>query len=253
MIKQQSKFKVVVLEDEPMANEMMVDFINQIEGCHVTASFTHPALFIEHAQNHHFDLLILDMQLGKMNGFEVIKFINQPIHIIVTTGFSQYASESYEVKNHIVVDYVLKPVLFERLQEAIWKFEKRYAEYSAFLKSENNKDVLMLKTSENEIITVRISTIVNISAEVTNYCKVLYSTSKELITRCSLDALMESLPDYFVRVSKSQIINLKKITIDMEEKTFTYKEKTESISPRYWEVNKSFIKKFFNRQRKYKH
>ncbi len=237
-------YKVVILEDEPNLNDEMVSLMSDFSEYEVTATFLKPIPFIEYAKNNPIDLLLLDMQLGAAEGFEVIKHVEQSMYIIVTTGFGKYAQESYEVKNHIVLDYIMKPIELERLQEAIRKFETAVNINELIKKIEEKSKTIFLKTKENAIIEIETDSITDITRNAHNDCEVCYSNDKQNTIRASLKKLQSDLPEHFVRVSKNQIINLNKIAVDKMDRTYILKGKTEVISSVFWERNKDILNKY---------
>ena len=108
----------IIIDDEPDAIDVLKFHLNNIPFMELKATFRDPIDALEYLQNHSVDLLFLDINMPKLSGISFPKFLQKPPLIIFTTAYSEYALESYELK---AVDYLLKPIEFDRLLKAVMK------------------------------------------------------------------------------------------------------------------------------------
>ncbi|MFK7772687.1 MAG: LytR/AlgR family response regulator transcription factor [Saprospiraceae bacterium] len=112
--------KCIIIEDEPIAMEIMQDYIKEIPQMELIGTFSDALYAMEFLRKNEVDLIFLDLHLPKLNGFDFLKTLKNPPKIIVTTAYHQHALEGYELN---VVDYLLKPIEFSRLLQAANKLD----------------------------------------------------------------------------------------------------------------------------------
>ena len=155
------------------------------------------------------DVMFLDIHMPEMKGTELIKTLKNPPHVILTTAHRQYALEGYDLN---VLDYLLKPISFERFIQAIDKFYNVFAsgdEVSVHKKG-TNEEFLYLR-EKNIIHKIPVSEIVYAESMGDNL-KVI-TENREINIRCTISSIEDVLPsDNFLRIHRSFIIALKQIT-----------------------------------------
>jgi len=104
--------KYVIIDDEPAAIEVLKFHLKNIPFMELKATFRDPLVAIEYLQENTIDLMFLDINMPNISGISLPKLLNNPPHIVYTTAYSEYAIESYELN---AVDYLLKPIGFDRL------------------------------------------------------------------------------------------------------------------------------------------
>ena len=109
------QYKCLVVEDEPLAAEVLQDYIQQVPFLQLHSICPDAIFAMEVLQNEKIDLIFLDIHLPKLKGLDFIGALKDPPHIIITTAYHEYALQGYE---HNVVDYLLKPVERDRLARA---------------------------------------------------------------------------------------------------------------------------------------
>lgn len=112
--------KCIIIEDEPIAMEIMEDYIKEIPQLELIGNFPDALFAMDFLRKNEVDLIFLDLHLPKLNGFDFLKILKNPPKIIVTTAYHQHALEGYELN---VVDYLLKPIEFSRLLQAVNKLD----------------------------------------------------------------------------------------------------------------------------------
>src|SRR5262249_43941868 len=111
----------LVVDDEPNAGKLLEDYIQKIPGLVLVARCFDGKEAIEYIRNSHIDLLFLDINMPNLNGIELMNFIPRDLAIVFTTAYSEYAIESYE---YHVIDYLLKPISFNRFTKTIAKAQE---------------------------------------------------------------------------------------------------------------------------------
>ncbi len=112
------KYNCIIVEDEPLAVEVLTDYIHQVPFLELKEVCTDAIYAMEKLQADKFDLMFLDIHLPKLKGFDFLEAIKNPPYVIITSAYKEYALQSYEMN---VVDYLLKPIRFNRFLKAVNK------------------------------------------------------------------------------------------------------------------------------------
>jgi two-component system, LytTR family, response regulator len=142
-----------------------------------------------------------------ISGIDFIKTLQNPPAIIITTAYKEFAIESYELN---VLDYLLKPISFERFLKATNKLENQTTEVIKPLIDDSQNDVFIYIKSEKKNVKILLKEILFIES-LKDYIKI-HTTDKTIITQVQLSAIEQRLPDSFVRIHRSFIIAKDKIT-----------------------------------------
>ncbi len=194
-----NKIKCIIVDDEPLAISLLEHYVEKIPFLELVFSTENPIQALEYLQKNDSDLIFLDIQMPELTGINFMKIVGTNQKYILTTAYSEYALEGYE---HNVVDYLMKPVSFERFQKSVLKAQERFSfsqqeNTHFFVKSSGQKH----RISFNEILYIEsIKDYVNIRTE-----------NDEYIVLDTLKSMESQLSEKFVRVHKSFIINLDKI------------------------------------------
>lgn len=116
------RIKCIIIEDEPLAAEILRDYIAELPQLHLLGTFSDAIYGLDFLRKTRVDLIFLDLHLPRLKGFEFLKTLKNPPKVIVTTAYHQYAVESYELE---VLDYLLKPIEFSRLLQAVNKLDSK--------------------------------------------------------------------------------------------------------------------------------
>jgi DNA-binding LytR/AlgR family response regulator len=114
-------YNCIIIEDEPLAAEVLQDYIRQVPFLKLTCCCSDAFYAMESLQKYDIDLMFLDMHLPKMKGLDLIKVLKKPPKIIITSAYQEYAIQGYEFN---VIDYLLKPIEFSRFLMAVNKMEQ---------------------------------------------------------------------------------------------------------------------------------
>lgn len=202
--------KCLAIDDEPLALDIINDYISEIEFLELTAKCTSPIEALKILKEQHIDIIFLDIQMPKLTGFEFLESINKKPHIIITTAYENYGAESY---NYDVEDYLLKPISFSRFLKAIDKVVSKYVIV------ENGESIGSTQQLRNYIFVNYNGAITKINIKDIIYIKgmsdyVIFKTAiKSYIVRKNMRSIEKYLSqNNFIRVHKSYIIPIDKIT-----------------------------------------
>lgn len=200
----------MAIDDEPLALQQLVAYINKVPFLELAAqcqSALEARAFLEHDTA---DAIFCDINMPDLNGMDFVKSLAAPPLIVFTTAYSEYAVEGFRVN---AVDYLLKPFSLQDFQQAANRLRERIESNVPSVggsSTDIQDDVLFLKT-DYRIVKVSIPDIRYIEA-MSEYLKVwIEGELKPIITLLSMKKIEERLPDYFMRIHRSYIVNLTKI------------------------------------------
>ncbi|HEV3411231.1 MAG TPA: LytTR family DNA-binding domain-containing protein [Puia sp.] len=201
------KLKCVIVDDEPIARKVLQEYIEEIDFLELAGQAENPlkAMTILNAQD--IDILLLDINMPKINGIDFLKSSRTTASIIITTAYAEYAVESYGLD---VLDYLVKPIGFDRFLKACNK-AREAAELRRLDKGQPPKpsDHFFIK-SNNQIEKVLYNDLLYAEAML-NYV-MLYTATKKMMVYVTIKSLEEQLPaDQFIKVHKSFIVNIGKV------------------------------------------
>ena len=212
------QYKAIVIDDEPAARRLMRSLLQEYsEIVTVIAEAGNGKEAIQKIEELNPDLIFLDIQMPDLTGFEVIEKLTRKPNIIFTTAYEQYAIKAFETFS---IDYLLKPIKEERLQQSIEKL-KQFGRLNTSINITGLQEIirqfqapqkataLTIKTGDR-IILLRFENIVYLEAQ-DKYVFVFTADGQKYLTDQSLAALSEKLPPQFYRIQKSYIINKDKI------------------------------------------
>ena len=204
--------RCLAIDDEPLALQQLVAYINKVPFLELAGQCRSAVEARQFLENDTVDAIFCDINMPDLNGMDFVKSLVAPPLVVFTTAYSEYAVEGFKVN---AVDYLLKPFGLQDFQRAANKV-KELMELRSFRNQgasgiqEPSPDVLFLKT-DYRIVKVSIADIRYIEG-MSEYLKVwLDSQPKPIITLLSMKKMEERLPDYFMRIHRSYIVNLTKI------------------------------------------
>jgi len=209
------KWNCLIVDDEPLAREVVRRHIEQVPVLKLVGECNNSVEVLEALRQLDIDIIFLDIQLPGMKGNELLKNLKEPPNIIVTTAFPEYALEGYELD---IVDYLLKPIKFERFLKAVLKViehdnDKPPAPGPIILieKPEVPKDDYLYFRTDRKTVKVFLNDILYIEG-LGNYIKI-YTSNGVVITNNSMKTIEAMLPEnLFIRVHRSFIISKTKIS-----------------------------------------
>ncbi|WP_421823819.1 LytR/AlgR family response regulator transcription factor [Flagellimonas oceanensis] len=198
-----SLFKTVIIDDEPLAIDVIGHYLERFPDFELVGSFTDSVEAFNYLkEGHRVDLAFTDIAMPDISGIELVKLSKGPTKFIMTTSYSEYAVESFDLE---VVDYLMKPIAFERFAKALERFEKS----SRANNVEKLTPSLFVKDGE-EYIKIRIDDIDYIQG-LKDYAKIVTGNNHCLALK-TLKSIEDGLRAYdFMRIHKSYIVPLNKI------------------------------------------
>ena len=201
--------RCMAIDDEPLALQQITAYIGKVPFLELAAQCQSALEAHQFLQDDTVDVIFCDINMPDLNGMDFIKTLTAPPLVVFTTAYAEYAVEGFKVN---AIDYLLKPFGLQDFMRAANRIRDRLTPATSTPPSTGNMedDTIFLKT-EYRIVKVSISDIRYIEA-MSEYLKVyLESESKPIITLLSMKKMEERLPDYFMRIHRSYIINLTKI------------------------------------------
>jgi DNA-binding LytR/AlgR family response regulator len=194
----------IVVDDEPHAIEVLDHYVKQTPHLHLVASFNNPIEALQLMGQRKIDLVFLDIQMPEISGIDFIKAIQGKSKVILTTAYSEFALEGYELS---VVDYLLKPIRLPRFLVAVQKAVEQIN-----TANEQEDDYIFVKTeSKGKLLKINLADIDFIES-MKNYVAI-YRGGQKTLVYTSMKELEERLPKkQFIRVHKSFIIPISRIT-----------------------------------------
>lgn len=200
----------IIVDDEPLARKAIQKLIDQTNNLESIGSFNSPDAASKFLAENAVNLVFLDIQMPGINGIEFAKTIPKDTFIIFTTAFSEFATDSYEVD---AIDYLIKPIKLERFQKGVDKAKTYYKLFKADYTTTNIENITndyMYVRADRKMFKVYFDTILYIEG-LKDYV-VIHTENQKVITLMNIKTIHDLLPKtIFVRVSKSYVINEKKI------------------------------------------
>lgn len=206
------KLKCLLIDDEPPALKVLARYISTINGLEIAGQCNNAIEALDILQNKTVDVIFLDIKMPQMIGTEFLKNLSQPPKVIFVTAYKEYAAEGFELD---AVDYLIKPVSFERFFRAITKVNRLMGrEVSPPPVSDhtaNTAAFVYLKVAK-EMIKFFIADIEYIESW-KDYVKIFLSGDKNMLVKQSITSMENLLSEYkFLRTHRSYIVSLDKIT-----------------------------------------
>jgi DNA-binding LytR/AlgR family response regulator len=192
------KIKCIILDDEPLAVDLLKSYADKQLQLEVVLATTDVFEVIDYLQKQTVDLIFIDIQMPELSGIQLMQMFNKDNYFIVTTAYANYALESYDYR---VVDYLLKPISFDKFHKSVQKF-------TDFVTLETN-DYLFVKVDGRQV-KINPKDIVYIEG-LSDYIRI-HLPNERLIVLDNLKEFINKLPSKeFMRIHKSYIIQLDKI------------------------------------------
>ncbi len=201
--------KCIAIDDEPVALEIISDYCKKVPFLNLLATFRNALLALEFIRKNKVDFIFLDINMPDFNGIQFLKSLANKPPVIFTTAYSEFAVESYELS---AVDYLLKPIQFERFMQAVNKITvlPNLVQTQQIAIPETDHSVLL--KSGTKQYKVNFADILYLEAS-GNYL-IFHTKLTKIMVLMSMAAALEILPELqFVRIHKSFIVSLKHISV----------------------------------------
>jgi two-component system, LytTR family, response regulator len=197
------KIRVALLDDEALAIEELKSMLSVYDFVEVVATFTNPQEALDKIPDLEVNLVLLDIQMPGMSGFEWLEKLDNAPEIIFVTAYDQFALKAFEVS---ALDYILKPVNAERLSEALERIKKRLRPDSSQEHKLSIEKRIFIKDGEQCFFVPLVE--IFLLESVGNYVRIYYQDKKPLLHK-SLNYMEEKLPDeFFFRANRQHMFNV---------------------------------------------
>lgn len=205
------QIKCMVIDDEPPARALLTSYISRVDDLKIVCQCGNSIEAFSFLQKNTVDLMFLDIQMPGMNGLELIKSLHHGPRIVLTTAFREYASEGFELD---VLDYLVKPISFERFLKAVAKYHHYFPQATptdnAVAPDPFDHAYMFIKVNKDQV-KIFLRDILYMES-IKDYLKII-TEEKSYITYLRLSYMEEKLPDgRFLRVHKSYIVSLGKVS-----------------------------------------
>ncbi|MFD0835721.1 LytR/AlgR family response regulator transcription factor [Mariniflexile aquimaris] len=211
--------KCVIIDDEPLAIDVIESYIKQVGGLEIVVKCTNPLEAITVLNKHKVDLIFLDIEMPNLSGIDLVKALDNMPQFIFTTAYPQYALDGFNLN---ATDYLVKPIPFHRFLKAVTRAKEKYElENKSGITQDVAADTIYTRIQDNfifvkseyENIKIDIDSIKYIQG-LKDYIKIYTSKSdKAILTLSSFKDILSKLPSSnFIRVHRSFVVNIDFIT-----------------------------------------
>jgi DNA-binding LytR/AlgR family response regulator len=203
------KVNCIIIDDEPLATALIEAHVANIPNLNIIAVCNNALEGFEVLKTQSVDLIFLDIQMPLLTGIEFLKSLSNPPKVIFTTAYREYAIESYELE---VVDYLLKPISFDRFFKAINKFFKTIETNTSIITVSDSQEVskFIYVNSNKKQHKIPFSEILYVES-IKDYIRIHF-TDKTIVTKDKISEFEQKLSSNFLRTHRSYIVNADKIT-----------------------------------------
>ena len=205
------KTKCLIIDDEPLARDLVRNHLEKLDNFEIVAECGDAMKALQVLRNQHVDLMFMDIQMPQITGIEFLKTLKNPPRVIITTAYREYALEGFELD---VVDFLLKPITFERFLKSVNKYFQVTSENGnngeSVSAASSPEDSFIYVKENKKVIKLLLNEILYIEG-LSEYVKI-YTDSKRIVTKTSMTNMEDKLPsENFMRIHKSYIVSLQKI------------------------------------------
>ncbi|MFL5746191.1 MAG: LytR/AlgR family response regulator transcription factor [Niastella sp.] len=199
------QLKCVAIDDEPLALELLQEYISRFPQLKLVHTFDDAISAIELLRNAKIDLLFIDINMPDITGIDLVRSLQERPLVIFTTAHKQFAVEGFELD---AVDYLLKPINFDRFTRAVHKATDYYKYKNTPSQEENDS---LFVHSEYKLMKIPLNDIEYIES-LEDYIKIHIAGAKPILTLLSMKKVLEKLPaDKFQRIHRSYIVAVSRV------------------------------------------
>ena len=202
------QIQCIIVDDEPIAREIIQSYLEKVQNIELITSCKNVVEALQILNSQSVDLIFLDINMPEISGLTLANSVNNRTKIIFTTAYREYAVEGFDLQ---VVDYLLKPISFERFLKAVQKYFDLHVSVktSSSVSKEESQDSIFVR-SDRKMIKVRFEEIQYIES-LSDYIKI-YTHKDVIVTRETIKNIESKLPIRdFLRIHRSFIVSLKAI------------------------------------------
>lgn len=202
--------RCIIIDDEPLARKGLKEYINEVDFLQLEGSFSDPVKAMAALSEGWVQLIFLDIQMPRITGIEFFKTLKQAPPVIFTTAYPQYALDGFDLN---ALDYLVKPISFERFLKAAMKAKEFYEVRQKFLSESvpGQKDDFFFIKSDNKLVRLLYDEVLFIEA-LQNYVAI-HTTTRKYISYLTFRSIEDYLPaDRFIKTHKSYLVAAAKIS-----------------------------------------
>ncbi len=199
--------QTIIIDDEPLAIKLLAAYVEQHEGLSLAGTFTNPIDGLDFLRDHPVDLLFLDIQMPELNGLHAARLVRGKCTVIFTTAYEEHALKGYELD---AVDYLLKPITYQRFARAVAKAAASPARMGPVVPTPASGSLFV--KSGNRTLRLDLDELTHGSSS-GDYLILHLSTGKKIMTLENLTDFLARLPeDRFCRIHRSHFVALRQIS-----------------------------------------
>lgn len=202
-MKQNMKIRCVAVDDEPMALDKLVNYIERVPYLELVAACSCANEAMAFMSEKEVDALFIDINMPDINGLDFVKSLLSPPMVVFTTAYAEYAVDSYKVR---ATDYLLKPFSFADFQRSAEHIRKQYEDKESTILGMNNNESLFLKV-DYRYVRVVLNDILYIEG-MSEYLRFHLASGDPVLVHITFKQLSDYLPDHFCQVHRSYMINM---------------------------------------------
>lgn len=200
------KLKCVLLDDEPLALKVLEKYASETDRLEIAGTFSNPVTCLDFLEKENVDLLFMDIDMPRLDGFGLLETLSKKPIVILTTAHPEYAVKSYELE---VTDYLVKPIAFPRFLQAVNKAAK-LVETQA--NAQESRDHVFLKIDKKKLQKVYYKDILVVES-LKDYIKIITDKGRFVVHQ-TLSSFTEELPsDQFLRIHRSFTISIDRVDV----------------------------------------
>ncbi len=222
-----NELNCLIVDDEPLARKVLREYIEDVEFLSLAGEAESPIAANNMMSNWKIDLLFLDIEMPKMSGLDFLKNLRSPPMTVMTTAYPEYALQGFELD---VLDYLVKPIGFERFMKAVNKANDFHQLRNQALRKGDGSEFFFVKCDQ-KLEKINLADVLYVEA-LSNYV-IINTEHRRYVTYLTLKGIEEKLPiDRFVRIHKSYLVSLTAI-VSIEEDEVQLRSKHLPISKHY--------------------
>lgn len=208
--------KILIIDDEPLARSIVKEYLQAYPDLHIEQECNDGFEGVKAIAQHQPDLIFLDIQMPKINGFEMLELVDHPVSVIFTTAFDEYAIKAFEAH---AIDYLLKPFSKDRFDKAVLKWLAQRNAKTTHLSTELLPTISNQPEERHRVVVKKGANILIIPISQVHYMEA-YDDYIKIHTKDGINLKKKTMshfesvldPAQFVRVHRSYIINLQELT-----------------------------------------
>ncbi len=226
----------IIIDDEPLAIRVIENHLKEFKNFSIIGKFNNPVDALPVIENNQVDVVFLDINMSKMNGLAFLRSISITSYVIITTAYREYAVDSFELD---VLDYLVKPIPFNRFMKSINKLNQQIFLKQNAKKITTEPETFIFLKVDKKLIKIKYQDILYIES-LKDYIKV-FTVDNFFVVHKSLTSITEELPSKkFLRIHRSYTISLDKVD-SVEGNLVAIGEKKITIGRKYVSTTRQII------------